>query len=107
MTIHKSLVLRNKLIRHRNVLSRAERIKKLAAEEKWKDGDSVFGLPKVKHVVYKRIKAKKEKTAEVVAAEAAATTETAAATEAGATPTKGEAPKTKAEPAKDKEAKKK
>lgn len=109
MTIHKSLVIRNKLIRHRNVLSRAERIKKLAADDKWKDEDSVFGLPKVKNIIYKRIKVKKEKAPEATA-DAAVTTEAAAGTEVakpGATPDKGEASKGKAEPAKGKEAKKK
>lgn len=107
MTIHKSLVIRNKLIRHRNVLSRAERIKKLAADDKWKDEDSVFGLPKVKNIIYKRIKVKKEKAPE---ATADAATEAAVGTEVakpGAAPVKGEASKGKAEPAKGKEAKKK
>lgn len=110
MTIHKSLVIRNKLIRHRNVLSRAERIKKLAADDKWKDEDSVFGLPKVKNIIYKRIKVKKEKAPEAAVDAATATTEAVVATEGakpGAASAKGEASKGKAESAKGKEAKKK
>ena len=35
--------------RHRNVLSRAERIEKLKEEERWSEGDSLLGLPKVAH----------------------------------------------------------
>lgn len=47
MTIHKSLVVKNKLQRSRNVLSRWERIEKLRAQERWPEKRSVFGLPKV------------------------------------------------------------
>ena len=49
MSIDRSLKLRGALTRHRNVLSRAERIEKLTEEERWQDGDSVTGLPKVAH----------------------------------------------------------
>ena len=49
MSVHRSLKTRNALERHRNVLSRAERIKALKEHEKWEDGRSVFGLPKVAH----------------------------------------------------------
>ena len=50
MTIDRSLHIRGALKRHRNVLSRAERIEKLHDEEKWsEEEDSVFGLPKVAH----------------------------------------------------------
>ena len=47
MSIDRSLKSSQGLTRHRNVLSRAERIKKLADEEKWDDSQSIFGLPKV------------------------------------------------------------
>ncbi len=47
MSIHKSLVVKGKLSRTRNVYSRAERIAKLKAERRYEDGMSVFGLPKV------------------------------------------------------------
>ncbi|HUU92221.1 MAG TPA: small basic protein [Phycisphaerae bacterium] len=49
MSLDKSLKSSGALTRHRNVLSRAERIEKLADDEKWDDGDAVFGLPKVAH----------------------------------------------------------
>mgnify|MGYP001553821961 CR=1 FL=1 len=48
MSIHKSLKLKNTLERARSVLSRWERIEKLKEEERWADGDSVLGLPKVR-----------------------------------------------------------
>ncbi len=65
MSIDKSLVTKGKLARHRNVLSRAERVKFLINESLWEDGRSVFGLPKVKNVkVRKAAKAEKEKTEE-------------------------------------------
>ena len=37
------------MLRHRNVLSRAERIDKLKDEGRWDEGDSLLGLPKVAH----------------------------------------------------------
>lgn len=65
MSIDKSLVTKGKLARHRNVLSRAERIKFLINENLWEDGRSVFGLPKVKNLkMRKAAKAEKEKTEE-------------------------------------------
>lgn len=74
MSIHKSLVPRSKLKRHRNVLSRTERIERLTKEERWKEGDTVFGLPKVRNIL-QRVKAKKkEAAAEGAAAEGAAPT---------------------------------
>lgn len=48
MSIHKSLKLKNTLARERSVLTRWERIEKLTDEERWVDGDSVMGLPKVR-----------------------------------------------------------
>lgn len=53
MSIHKSLKTKGKLVRHRNVLTRDERIKILSGEGKWKEGQSVFGLPKVKNIMQK------------------------------------------------------
>ena len=49
MSIDPSLKVKNALSRHRNVLSRAERIEKLKEEERWSEGDSLLGLPKVSH----------------------------------------------------------
>ena len=48
MSIHKSLKLKNSLARQRSVLTRWERIEKLKDEERWTEGDSVMGLPKVR-----------------------------------------------------------
>jgi small basic protein (TIGR04137 family) len=80
MTIDKSLVSRGRLTRHRNVLSRAERIFLLEEQEKWKEGLSAFGLPKVRNIKVKQRKAAKaEKEAvPVEGAEAAAPVEGAA-----------------------------
>ena len=49
MSIDPSLKVKNALSRHRNVLSRAERIEILKDEERWSEGDSLLGLPKVSH----------------------------------------------------------
>ena len=49
MSIDPSLKIKGALSRHRNVLSRAERLEKLEEEERWSEGDSVIGLPKVAH----------------------------------------------------------
>ncbi len=48
MTIDKTLKVRTGTIRNRNVLTRAERITRLLAADRWKEGDSVYGLPKVR-----------------------------------------------------------
>lgn len=63
MTIDKSLKVRRGLMRSRSVLTRAERIAKLADSDRWKEGDPVLGLPKVRVqrvVLKKKKKAKKE-----------------------------------------------
>jgi len=49
MSIDPSLKIKNALTRHRNVLTRAERIEMLKEEERWSEGDSLLGLPKVAH----------------------------------------------------------
>jgi small basic protein (TIGR04137 family) len=89
MSIDKSLRRKNTLARSRNVLTRAERIKVLQDEERWKDGRSPYGLPKVR-VMKAAKKAKKakeeEKPAEGAAAAGAAP---AAAPAAGAADKKG------------------
>lgn len=48
MTIDRSLRVRKGMLSNRNVLKRAERLEKLKETERWKEGDSIFGLPKVK-----------------------------------------------------------
>ena len=50
MSIDRSLKTQGSLVRHRNVLTRAERVAKLVEDEKFDiDGDSPTGLPKVAH----------------------------------------------------------
>ena len=48
MTIDRSLRVRKGMMSNRNVLKRAERLEKLKETERWQEGDSIFGLPKVK-----------------------------------------------------------
>ena len=63
MTIDKSLKVQRGLIKTRNVLTRVERLAKLQETDRWSEGDSVFGLPKVlvqKVSLKKKKKAKKE-----------------------------------------------
>jgi small basic protein (TIGR04137 family) len=71
MTMDKSLQVRMGLARARSVLSRAERIQRLKTADRWQEGDSPFGLAKVR--VYKlAIKKKKKKKEEEEGAEGAA-----------------------------------
>jgi small basic protein (TIGR04137 family) len=86
MSIDPSLKLKNALVRHRNVLSRAERLDILKDEERWNEGDSVMGLPKVAH---RKSAAGKKAKAEGEAAEGAAPGAAAAAAPATAAPAKG------------------
>lgn len=69
MSQHPSLRLTDVGKQHRNVLKRHERIKKLAEEGRWRNGDPVFRLPKVKSL---KIKVKKKGEAGPKPAEAAA-----------------------------------
>jgi small basic protein (TIGR04137 family) len=77
MSIDKSLRRRNALVRTRSVLTRGERIKTMMDEERWQDGRSPYGLPKVKvvKVVIKKHKKAKEEEKPAEGAEAAATEE--------------------------------
>ena len=74
MSIDKSLRRKNSLQRSRNVLTRGERITQLKGEERWEDGRSPYGLPKVKviKIIVKKAKKKEDKAAEGEAAEGAA-----------------------------------
>jgi small basic protein (TIGR04137 family) len=82
MTMDKSLKVRLGLARARSVLTRAERIERLKATDRWREGNSPLGLAKVR--VYKlAVKKKKKKKEEEEGAEAAG----------------GEAAKTAAKPA--------
>jgi small basic protein (TIGR04137 family) len=80
MSLDRSLKSANALIRHRNVLTRAERLEKLKEQEKWsEEKNGVFGLPKVAHRKAAVIKAVKEETAEGAAAAGTATATAGAA----------------------------
>ena len=48
MTLDKSLKVRAGLARQRSVLKRVERLEKLKESDRWSEGASVFGLPKVR-----------------------------------------------------------
>lgn len=78
MSIDRSLKIKGALKRHRNVLTRAERIEKLKDEERWSEEESLLGLPKVAH--RKSHAGRKEKAGE----EKEAATEVVAGTEAEA-----------------------
>ncbi len=70
MTMDKSLKVRAGLTRSRSVLNRAERIQRLKTADRWQEGDSPFGLAKVR--VYKlAMKKKKKKKEEEEGAEGA------------------------------------
>jgi small basic protein (TIGR04137 family) len=64
MTIDKSLKVRSGVIRSRSVLTRAERIAKLKSQDRFQEGDSPFGLPKVRVVKLALKKKKKAKKVE-------------------------------------------
>lgn len=108
MSLHKSLVTKSTLTKHRNVLSRAERIKKLQTDGRWDETTSVFKLPKVLSIKLRK-KAKKEakvaegaEGAEAAAGAAPAAGAAAAAPGKGAAAAKGAAPAAKgAAPAKE------
>jgi small basic protein (TIGR04137 family) len=90
MSIHRSLATAGKLKRHRNVLTRSERLDILKKDERWKEGMSIFGLPKVRSILARAKKKEKEATADAAAPAAGAAA-------AGAAPAKD----AKAAPAKD------
>jgi|WetSurMetagenome_2_1015567.scaffolds.fasta_scaffold164260_3 small basic protein (TIGR04137 family) len=47
MSVDKSLKTKASLIRHRNVLKRVERIEALKRDDRWEEGRSPLGLPKI------------------------------------------------------------
>lgn len=61
MTIDKSLRIRRGSLGNRNVLTRVERLAKLQETERWKEGDPILGLPKVRVVKVTLKKKKKTK----------------------------------------------
>ena len=82
MSLDRSLKSANSLVRHRNVLTRPERLAKLSEDGKWDEAKSVFGLPKVAHRKVEAAKPVKEAAAE--GAEGAAAAAGGAAPAAGA-----------------------
>jgi small basic protein (TIGR04137 family) len=91
MSIDKSLRRKDQLQRARNVLTRGERIKTMQDEERWQDGRSPYGLPKVKvvKVVVKKAKKAKEEEKPAEGAEGAAAAAAAPAAEKKAPEKKG------------------
>jgi small basic protein (TIGR04137 family) len=73
VTIDKSLKRKGRLARARSVLSRDERIKQMKADDRWTDGQSPFGLPKLRVIRLVVGKKKKKKAAEAADTTAAAT----------------------------------
>src|SRR3954463_14202962 len=95
MTMDKSLRTRAGMARARSVLTRAERIARLKTADKWEEGRSPLGLPKVR--VYKlSMKKKKKRKEDEEGTEGAAG---AAAPAAGGASAKGAAAKGAAKPA--------
>lgn len=92
MSIHPSLNLSEKDKKARSVLKRTERLRIMMEKNQWKEGDDVYGLPKIKTV---RIKVKKEKAAEKVEATAGAAESPAAATAPASTKNPKEQPSAK------------
>jgi|SRR3972149_2087219 len=88
MTMDKSLKVRRGKVSARSVLTRAERIQRLKAADRWQEGESPFGLPKVR--VYKLTMKKKKKKKEEEAVAGAAETPAAAAGPAKKEPVKKE-----------------
>ena len=86
MSIDKSLVPPSKLRRHRNVLTRSERLVILKKDERWKDEQSIFGLAKVRNIM---MKAKPKKKEEAAAATAEGAAPAAGAAAPGAAPAAG------------------
>lgn len=64
MTIDKSLKRKGRLSRSRNVLKRGERIVKMQEDDRWDEGRSPFGLPKIRVIKSTVGKKKKKKAAE-------------------------------------------
>jgi small basic protein (TIGR04137 family) len=78
MTIDKSLKVRRGATRNRSVLTRVERITRLKEADRWKEGDSPLGLPKVRVRKLTMKKKKKKKEGEEGAEGAAAAAPAAA-----------------------------
>ena len=86
MTLHQSLKISAGMTGERNVWTRKERLAALKTNGRWKDGDSVLGLPKVRTRFKTKVKKKEAKPAAGAAG---------AAAPAGGAAAKGAAPAAK------------
>jgi len=50
MSLHRSFAGGGGLQKHRNVLTRAERLERLKKEGRWDESKGVFNLPKVRNI---------------------------------------------------------
>jgi small basic protein (TIGR04137 family) len=91
MTIDKSLKVQRGATSNRSVLSRAERLERLKETDRWQEGQSPLGLPKVrvKKLTMKKKKKKAKEDEEGAATPGAAATSAAPAAGGG----KGAPPK--------------
>ncbi len=71
MSLDRSLRGASSLVRHRNVLTRGERLDRLKEQEKWDESKPVLGLPKVANRKLALAKAEKTETTEGAATPAA------------------------------------
>ena len=69
MSIDRSLRIQSSLVRHRNVLTRAERVERLRSQDRFREDMSPIGLPKVSNVKPKATKKVKKAPGEAAAAE--------------------------------------
>ncbi len=90
MTLHQSLKISAGMTGERNVWTRTERLAALKTNGRWKAGDSVLGLPKVRTRFKTKVKKKEPKPAAGAAGAAGA-----AAPAAGGAAAKGAAPAAK------------
>ena len=69
MSVDNSLRLKSSLARHRNVLTRAERVVMIRDNDRWDDESTALGMPKVGHRKMKagKKKPKREETADATA----------------------------------------
>ena len=89
MSIHKSLKGAGALSKHRNVLTRLERIGKLETDELWtEEKNSMFNLPKVisRKLIGKKKAKKEEETADGAAPAASTASASAPAASSAAAP---------------------
>jgi small basic protein (TIGR04137 family) len=96
MSIHPSLTISEKDKKTRSVLKRIERIRQMQGKGDWKQGDSVYGLPKIKSL---RIKIKKDKVEKAATTTEAGAPAVAGAKDAKAATSKAAAPKAAAKAA--------